>query len=51
MTDNRPKGFYVQYLEKLGQRRTTPVKDVVDDEARWRERERWHEEQQRDNAA
>jgi hypothetical protein len=46
MTDNRPKGLYVRYLEKLAQRRTEPVKDVVDDEQRWRERAKWHHQEQ-----
>jgi hypothetical protein len=42
MTDNRPKGLYMRYLEKLAQRRTAPVKDLVGDEQYWRAREKWH---------
>jgi hypothetical protein len=45
--DNRPKGFYISYLEKLHRQREQaglPPATDTDDESYWRERAKWHAE-------
>ena len=49
MGDNNRPGFYMAYLEKLHrqreQARLPPATDT-DDETYWRDRAKWHAEQQ-----
>ena len=46
----RPRGFYMQYLDRLIEKNRAKREANLEDEAReekyWRDREKWHGEQQ-----
>jgi hypothetical protein len=47
---NQPVGFYVRYLKRLREQREAKGEKAIDldDEQYWRDREKWHAEQQRE---
>jgi hypothetical protein len=48
MNDNRPEGFYSRYLRLLGERRRAKNEQIMEDDSEqyWRDRKKWHAEQQ-----